>query len=163
VYLNRLDQWVKHELKCRHYLRYCDDFVLLSHDRDQLLTWRDRIETCLRDELKLELNAREHLAPVANGVDFLGYIVRRDYRLVRRRVVGHLRSKLEAFEAQLVRTVPGVRCYRFDEAVLDRLAATLSSYLGTSNWPIPGTCGRLSGGSLNSCRNTLRLTHGTGN
>lgn len=29
VYLNHLDQFVKHELKCRHYLRYCDDFVLL--------------------------------------------------------------------------------------------------------------------------------------
>ena len=24
VYLNALDQFVKHELKCRHYLRYCD-------------------------------------------------------------------------------------------------------------------------------------------
>ena len=100
VYLNRLDQLVKHEIKCRHYLRYCDDFVLLSHDREQLLAWRESIETFLRDELKLELNPRERLAPVAN------------------------------FEAQLVTTVQGVRCYRFNETVLDRLAATLSSYLG---------------------------------
>ena len=130
VYLNRLDQFVKHDLKCRHYLRYCDDFMLLSHDREQLVAWREQIKTCLRDELKLELNNRQRLAPVSNGIDFLGYIVRRDYRLVRRRVVGHLKAKLKAFEAQLARIVQGVRCYRFDEVVLDQLAATLSSYLG---------------------------------
>ena len=35
VYLNGLDQFVKHGLKCRHYLRYCDDFVLLSDNREQ--------------------------------------------------------------------------------------------------------------------------------
>ena len=149
VYLNRLDQFVKHDLKCRYYLRYCDDFVLLSHDREQLVAWRERIKTCLRDELKLELNDRQRLAPVSNGIDFLGYIDRRDYLLVRRRVVGHLKAKLRVFEAQLVgavssdyaaaplirptdghRVAQGVRCYCFDEAVLDRLAAVLSSYLG---------------------------------
>jgi hypothetical protein len=40
VYLNGLDQFVKQELRCRHYVRYCDDFVLLSADRDQLVAWR---------------------------------------------------------------------------------------------------------------------------
>ena len=39
VYLNGLDQFVKHTLKCRHYLRYCDDFVLLSRDAEQLHEW----------------------------------------------------------------------------------------------------------------------------
>ncbi|MEN8133096.1 MAG: reverse transcriptase/maturase family protein [Pseudomonadota bacterium] len=130
VYLNRLDQFVKHDLKCYHYLRYCDDFVLLSHDQQQLVDWRDQIKGFLRDELRLVLNDRQRLAPVSNGIDFLGYIVRRDYRLVRRRVVGHLKAKLKVFEAQLVSIAQGVCCYRFDEVVLDRLAAVLSSYLG---------------------------------
>lgn len=130
VYLNGLDQFVKHELKCRHYLRYCDDFVLLSRDTDQLQEWRTRIEVYLHDELKLELNARQRLAPVSNGIDFLGYIVRRDYLLVRRRVVNHLKCRLRDYASQLVSEAHGVRCYRFDEAVLDKLAATLSSYLG---------------------------------
>jgi len=130
VYLNRLDTFVKHRLKCHHYLRYCDDFVLVSHERGQLLEWRARIEAHLHDELKLALNSRERLAPVSSGIDFLGYIVRRDYLLVRRRVVAHLDAKLQAFEAQLVRSAGGVRCYCVDEAVLDRLGATLSSYLG---------------------------------
>lgn len=83
---------------------------------------------------KLELNPRERLAPVGNGIDFLGYIARRDYRLVRRRVVGHLREKLRAFERELVVEGVGYRRYRFDRAVLDELHATLASYLGHFRW-----------------------------
>lgn len=40
VYLNELDQFVKHALRCRHYLRYVDDFVLLSRCEQQLLEWQ---------------------------------------------------------------------------------------------------------------------------
>lgn len=84
----------------------------------------------MRDVLCLELNPRQVIAPVSNGVNFLGYIVRRDYLLVRRRVVNHLKEKLRSFEKQLVSEAAGVRCFRFDQTVLDQLAATLSSYLG---------------------------------
>ena len=56
VYLNGLDQFVKHELKCRNYLRYCDDFVLLAESSEQLTTWRGRIEAWLHEHLRLELN-----------------------------------------------------------------------------------------------------------
>jgi RNA-directed DNA polymerase len=131
VYLNSLDQFVKHELKCRHYLRYCDDFVLLSPDRDQLVIWRKRIEEYLRDHLLLELNpTRERLRPVSDGVDFLGYIVRRDYLLVRNRVVNNLRQRLAAYEVGLVGQGRYIHRYRFDQERLDALHATLASYLG---------------------------------
>ncbi|MEQ1591174.1 MAG: hypothetical protein ABL892_02180 [Thiobacillaceae bacterium] len=130
VYLNGLDQFVKHELKCRHYLRYCDDFVLLAESPEQLVEWRGRIASWLRDELCLELNPRQVLAPVSNGVNFLGYIVRRDYLLVRRRVVNHLHERLAAFEKLLVTEGAGYRRYRFDTAVLDELAAVLAAYWG---------------------------------
>ena len=118
-------------LKCRYYLRYCDDFVLLSRVRDELLMWWERIEGYLKEELQLELNRnREWLQPVSNGIDFLGYIVRGDYLLVRRGVVNNLRTKLRDYEARLVKEGRFYRRYRFDEAILDSLAATLSSYLG---------------------------------
>jgi hypothetical protein len=131
VYLNVLDQFVKHQLKCRHYLRYCDDFVLLSPDREQLIEWRGRIEEHLCTRLLLELNPnRERLRPVSDGVDFLGYIVRRDYLLVRNRVVNNLRERLAAYEVELVGRGRYIHRYRFDEERLDALHATLSSYLG---------------------------------
>ncbi len=130
VYLNGLDQFVKHELKCRWYLRYCDDFVLLARDPEQLNAWRGRIEAYLRETLKLELNPRQRLAPVSNGVDFLGYIVRRDYLLVRRRVANQLQCRLREYAARLVSEGNGMRRYRFDAATLAQLAATLASYRG---------------------------------
>ncbi len=131
VYLNALDQFVKHTLKCRYYLRYCDDFVLLSQDPQQLSHWREQISRFLAEHLLLELNdKREKLRPVSDGVDFLGYIVRRDYLLVRRRVVNNLRGKLRSFEAQLVKQRQYYRVYRYEEPLVEALAGSLASYLG---------------------------------
>ncbi len=76
VYLDALDQFVKHTLKAQWYLRYCDDLVLVSRDRHQLEAWEQRIETFLGKELKLDLNERRRLRPVSDGIDFLGYITR---------------------------------------------------------------------------------------
>ena len=131
VYLNVLDQFVKHELKCRYYWRYCDDVVMLSEDPHELCAWRERIRTALRERLALELNPkRERLRPVADGVDWLGYIVRGDYRLVRRRVIGALKDKLHAARAVLVHPGAEHDRYSFDREPLDRLHASLASYLG---------------------------------
>ncbi len=130
VYLNGLDQFVKHMLRCRHYLRYCDDFVLLSDDPEQLGEWRAAIEGYLDQTLQLELNPRQRLRPLSDGVDFLGYIVRRDYRLVRRRVVNNLRARLLAFEAELVGEGRLLRRFRFEPVLLDALYAVLASYRG---------------------------------
>lgn len=103
VYLNSLDQFVKHDLKCRHYLRYCDDFVLVSRDPDELRAWRGAIAAFLAERLLLRLNdQRERLRPVADGVDFLGYVVRPHYRLARRRVVSRMHERLAAFERGMV-------------------------------------------------------------
>lgn len=115
----------------RGYIRYCGDFVLLSHDPERLREWRERIAEFLRKRLALELDTRgERLRPVSEGIDFLGYIVRRDYLLVRRRVVNNLKRKLKAFEAELVRQGRTARRYRFDRERLDQLFAMLNSYLG---------------------------------
>jgi hypothetical protein len=65
--------------------------------------WRRLIERYLNRELSLELNPRERLRPVSDGEDFLGYIVRRDYRLVRRRVVAALKARLRDYRELLGR------------------------------------------------------------
>ncbi|WP_346839792.1 RNA-directed DNA polymerase [Microbulbifer sp. SAOS-129_SWC] len=94
VYLDRLDQFVKHTLKAKRYLRYVDDFVLVHRDRQQLATWQQQIETFIAQALQLRLKADIRLRPLADGIDFLGYIVRPSHTLVRRRVVAHARSAL---------------------------------------------------------------------
>ncbi len=98
VYLNELDQFVKHDLKCRYYLRYVDDFILLSDDKAELLQWQGRIVNFLTQCLQLHLKTLARPQSVYQGADFLGYITRPDYRLVRRRVINHCRHKLHLFE-----------------------------------------------------------------
>lgn len=127
VYLNELDQFIKHRLKVRHYVRYVDDFVLIHPDRAQLETWRAAIAGFLGESLGLELRDAGRLAPVANGIDFLGYIVRPAYRLVRRRVVGHLHERLNA-QARVICRSDGVLDLAPGRA--DAVQATLASYLG---------------------------------
>ena len=118
---------MKHTLKATAYVRYVDDLVLVHERPEQLIEWRARIETFLRERLRLELRDPGRLAPVGNGVDFLGYIVRPEYRLVRRRVVGQLRARLETHRRAL-QCAEGLWHLR-PEAVA-ALQATLASYLG---------------------------------
>ncbi len=103
VYLNALDQFVKHVLKAKRYLRYADDFVLVHESREQLQTWHRQIEAFLHRELGLRLKDDVRLRPLEDGIDFLGYIVRPTHTLVRRRVVTHAKTKLQAWERAHVR------------------------------------------------------------
>ncbi|MBI4740916.1 MAG: RNA-directed DNA polymerase [Betaproteobacteria bacterium] len=127
VYLNELDQFVKHTLKARHYVRYVDDFVLLHPERAQLEVWRSAIIDFLRDKLGLALRDAGKLAPAGNGIDFLGYIVRPDYCLVRRRVVGHMNERLTRLGRRLIRADGAWVC---PPAAGDAAQATLTSYFG---------------------------------
>lgn len=57
------------------------------------------INKFLERELRLELNPRRtRLRSASDGIDFVGYITRKDYILVRRRVVNNMERKLERFE-----------------------------------------------------------------
>jgi RNA-directed DNA polymerase len=107
VYLNELDQFIKHKLKVRYYLRYVDDFILLDPDRERLNTLRDEIASFLQKRLALALKPGIILRRVSEGANFLGYIVRSEYVLVRNRVLGNLRARLKKFEEAMVEYVSG--------------------------------------------------------
>ncbi|MBV6506263.1 MAG: hypothetical protein ILNGONEN_01836 [Syntrophorhabdaceae bacterium] len=131
VYLNALDQFVKHRLKCRFYLRYVDDFILLARRPWQLAPWEQVIRDFLQTVLQLEVHEKmTQRGPVQGGIDFAGYIVRPDYRLVRRRNVGNLKEKLRQLRSKLVVQTASDTAYRFDAEALEKALATINSYLG---------------------------------
>jgi retron-type reverse transcriptase len=85
VYLNELDQFVKRELHCRAYLRYCDDFLLFAHSKRQLWAWKAAIQQRLA-ALRLTLHqGSSTVYPVTNGVPFLGFRLYPDHRRLLRR------------------------------------------------------------------------------
>jgi RNA-directed DNA polymerase len=102
IYLNPLDQFIKHVLKVQRYVRYVDDFVLFSNSREQLEQWSVQIKRFLAERLHLELKPGSVVTPLSQGVDFLGYVVFPTHVRVRPRVVAHARSKLNAWERRHV-------------------------------------------------------------
>ncbi len=93
VYMNRFDHFVKRVLKFKYYIRYVDDFVLFSKQRDSLIKAKKSIKEYLFKNLSLTLREDSKLKRVENGLDFLGYIVRPNYILVRKRVVNNFKYK----------------------------------------------------------------------
>jgi hypothetical protein len=75
VYLNRLDQFVKHELRQTYYIRYADDFVFMSRDKAELEVLIPTLTQFLLAELKLEMHPDKiFIKTLASGVDFLGWV-----------------------------------------------------------------------------------------
>ncbi len=75
VYMNEFDQYVKHKLKVRYYVRYADDFVFLSASREELLGIIPKISLFLDDRLKLHLHPdKVFIKTLASGLDFLGWV-----------------------------------------------------------------------------------------
>jgi RNA-directed DNA polymerase len=84
VYLNKLDQFIKHRIKVKHYIRYADDFVIFSEDQDYLWELVPKIAGFLDEELKLVLHPNKlFIKTFSSGVDFLGWVHFPAYRVLR--------------------------------------------------------------------------------
>lgn len=86
IYLNELDQFVKHTLKVKYYIRYCDDFVILHESRRAVDMLVEQIRDFLRKALLLELHPNKvSIRKLRQGTDFLGYVSLPHYSVLRTR------------------------------------------------------------------------------
>lgn len=84
IYLNELDQFVKHWLKQKYYLRYCDDFIILHQDKRHLKNLVNPIGEFLQSRLRLSLHPDKIIIrKLRQGIDFLGYVTLPHYRVIR--------------------------------------------------------------------------------
>jgi len=98
VYLNELDQFIKHKLKVKYYLRYVDDLLILSQNKEQLKVWRNEIDIFLRNKLSLTMHPqKQFLQNVDKGIDFVGFAARPSHILMRKRIIKNLKEKLWQF------------------------------------------------------------------
>ncbi len=75
IYMNEFDQFVKHIIKSKFYIRYADDFVFMDSDRKSLDLILLNIDAFLSNKLKLELHPdKVFIKTYASGVDFLGWV-----------------------------------------------------------------------------------------
>jgi RNA-directed DNA polymerase len=100
VYMHELDQFVKRFLHASFYIRYADDFVLLSNDRYRLISLLPLVQSFLHERLKLTLHpSKVFLQTVASGTDVLGWVHfphhRVPRRTTRRRMLARIRQHPE--------------------------------------------------------------------
>ncbi len=110
IYLDKFDQFVKHKLKIKYYLRYCDDFIILGEDGKSLPDSAAIINTFLEQNLKLQLHSDKiQIRKYHQGIDFLGYVVLSHYRVLRtktkKRIFKKVRGKRADLEAGLISEV----------------------------------------------------------
>jgi retron-type reverse transcriptase len=103
VYLNKFDQFVKEKLKAKYYLRYVDDFLILGQDKQYLGNLIPPLKEFLKEKLYLTLHPKKiRIYPVEIGVDFLGFIIFKDFKLVRARNIRKFRKRLKRFQKLLI-------------------------------------------------------------
>ena len=100
VRLDPLDQFIKHQLRARYYVRYVDDFVLLHDSPVWLNTALDRIQEFLSRTTDVKLNpTKTVLQPIARGVDFVGHVIKPFCTLTRRRTVDEAVRRIRTMDA----------------------------------------------------------------
>lgn len=98
IYLNELDQFIKHKLREKFYIRYMDDFLILNHDKKMLQNLKQMIKEFLSERLALTLHPKKaNIFPVDRGVDFLGYRIFRHYRLLRKSTIKRFVKKMRKY------------------------------------------------------------------
>lgn len=76
IYLHKLDTFIKQPLREKYYLRYCDDFLLLSNSENHLLSLISPICNFLMKILRLEVHPKKlTIRKLSQGIDFVGYVL----------------------------------------------------------------------------------------
>jgi retron-type reverse transcriptase len=85
IYMNVFDQFVKHKIRAKYYIRYSDDFIILSDNKKWLEGILIEINRFLSDRLKLSLHPNKvYIKTFSSGVDFLGWINFADFKILRK-------------------------------------------------------------------------------
>ncbi len=106
IFLNELDKFVKHGLRIKYYIRYMDDFVILDDEKEKLNEYRIKISEFLQS-LDLKMHEKKCIIfPCKNGVDFLGYVVFKNYKRARKSTVKrglkNIREKIRKYEKRII-------------------------------------------------------------
>ncbi len=120
IYLNELDYFVKFVLRGEFYIRYMDDFVVLSNSKAELWQFRKEIIRFL-NSLRLALHPQKNkIFPVTEGTDFMGYRIFPSHRRLRKANIKTLIKRLKHFQ----------QLYKEGRIALPTIQQSLQSWIG---------------------------------
>ena len=120
LYLDQLDQFCKHKLHMRYYIRYMDDVIIIHNSKRHLEKAKNEIAAFLENRLHLQLNNKTCIRPVRLGAEFVGFRVWSTHVKLRKKTAKKMIKRLEyVFSA-----------YHAGEMDREKMARTVASYKG---------------------------------
>jgi len=102
IYLNQLDQFVKHKLRMKYYIRYMDDFLILYSSKQKLHQIKQEIGIFLQKKLNLKLHPKKvNIFQAKDGICFLGYRNFINYRLLKKDTVRRFIKRTKIYQKRL--------------------------------------------------------------
>lgn len=101
IYLNELDQYIKHKLKIKYYFRYLDDSILLVKTKEEAIKSLQEIKIFLNEKLKLELNQKTQIFKSKQGVNFCGYKINENRLKIRDKGKRKLKKKIKYLKYEI--------------------------------------------------------------
>jgi retron-type reverse transcriptase len=102
LYLNPLDQYIKHNLRFEYYIRYMDDFVIIDTSKQRLREAKEQIARFLQDTLRLQLHPKKQtITSLKYGIDFLGFKIFSGFRRLRKENIKRFKRRLKRLKKQL--------------------------------------------------------------
>ena len=106
LYLSGLDHFMKEQMKCKYYFRYCDDIVILHKTKEFLSDLRVRTEQYLHNHLKLKLKYNWQIFPIkARGLDFLGYKFYSHHTLLRKSTTKNFKGTIKNIKKSPIKNI----------------------------------------------------------
>jgi RNA-directed DNA polymerase len=125
IYMNEFDQFVKHDLREKYYIRYADDFVFMSNDKDHLENLIPKISKFLDEKLKLDLHPDKlFIKTLSSGIDFLGWVHFPKHKVLRTATKKRMFRNLtkEASKKETIQSYLGMLKYGNTKKIKDRIA-----------------------------------------
>ena len=104
IYLDRFDHFVKRDLKCKHYIRYVDDMVIMGLTREEAYLIKEICEVYLKKELNLEFS-KWKIAKIKTGINFVGFRTWRSKRFVRKRSLKTISKSIKNKDVRAMQSV----------------------------------------------------------
>lgn len=101
IYLNEVDQYIKHQLKVKYYCRYLDDSVLMVKTKQEAKEALKQIESFLQEKLRLALNQKTQIFKSKQGVNFCGYKINEHRMKLRDKGKRKLKKKVKYLKHEI--------------------------------------------------------------
>jgi hypothetical protein len=155
LYLSGFDHYMKEQMHCKYYFRYCDDVAILHANKEHLADLRVKASEYLENNLKLQLKSNWQVFPVAiRGIDFLGYRFYHTHTTLRKSIATKLKQTIAKTKSSTPKTIGMVNsitsyqgwmkyanCYNLQTNLIDnqihKIAEDICKANGTNN-PLRG-------------------------